>query len=860
MGAAEPSILAGMEPTRRLAPARAAAWALCLAAGLAASCDQGGPSPADRAPSLGSVRSAPGVSKQVGGRPDGRPRASDLEPTLVSDAATYDTQPTIAAGPDGQPWSVWVANTADGDRLVCTRLGADGEWSQPTAITARAGSYVRPVLAFAGERALCVWTGTSPGASLWMASSADGLSWSDPTPIAPSGRHLNAELASDGAGGVWATWMSLSGASYDILAAHFDGTAWGRPVSVCDDPGNDWDPVVVCTSAGDPVVAWTAFRDADYDVFLRRWDGASFGAEERVTDHAAYDLHASLAVDAADRVWLAWDRVAVGAHGGSGKIVRRDGQVIHDGPDDRSTTTVEVRCFDQGRWRAPAVAPPQLKLGHRLQHCAYPRVECGSDGSLLLAFRAWNFKYASPQTYWWDALVYRYAGERWSRPELLPRSDGYLEELGTVVADGALWVAAQMEHRVTPREDALHPEAGPTSFEFDHHWAAAPQGEAGDVYVTRMPLAGEASAPVLADVESSAAPSALSANYVERSDARYEIEVDGVTYRALFGDTHKHSNISRCSAGRDPSVGDHYRYSHDVCRYDFLVVSDHSGHTSDHNWWRLQQSADLFDAPGFFAALFGYEISNGWPTGHKNVIFAERPARMLRMGLDRATSGPAIWAGLEGERAITIGHTTSGMAGTDWTEHDPRYERLVEVYQPLYGSSEHLGAPRTPDFTDSKRTNAGFVHEALRKGHRLGMIASTDHGLGAAYAVVYATGIGREEVFEALHARRCYGSTVYGALLDFRANGRPMGSELEAEGPVELSVRLRAPLSVERVDVFVDAELERTFEAPVPEADGWVELAWTGAQRAEPTTSYYVRATLAGDELVWSSPIWVDRR
>jgi len=779
---------------------------------------------------------------------------------LVSRTGDYDTQPSLAIDARGDPWTVWVDHAAGTDRIVCTRASG-GSWSEPAPVTARAGSYVRPVLAFAGDQALCAWTETGEGAAVWSAHSADGVAWSAPECVTPAGRHLNPELAADGHGGVWAAWTGLGEASYDVFLARFDGNAWGAPTVVCDEPGNDWDPAVACTSAGDPVVVWSAWRDDDYDLYVRRRRGGALTSPLRIGGTIAYDLHPTIAVDARDRPWIAWDRVAIPAHGGSGKIEHRDGRAVHAGPDNRTTATVELRCLDGDRVLAPAVPAPELKQGHMIQHCAYPRVACAPDGSACVVFRAWDFRYDEPHVYWWDVMVYRYAGDRWERPELLPSSDGGLEELSTATEDGALWIAAEMEHRVTPLAGALHPEAGSTSFEFDHHWALTPQGEDGDVYITRYPF-DDAQAAELTEVDA-LTPLPADARRpprTSRAEARYEIEYDGRTYQLLFGDTHKHSNVSRCSAGRDPSVGDHYRYSHDACRYDFLVISDHSGHTSDHNWWRLQQFADLFDARGFFAALYGYEISNGFPTGHKNVIFESRPSRILRIGLDGARDGPTIWKGLEGERAITIGHTSAGMAGTDWSEYDPRFERLVEVFQPLYGSSEYLGAPRTADVPGTGINEAGFVSEALKKGLKLGMIASTDHGLGAAYAVVYAEGISRKEVFEALWARRCYGSTIYGAVLDFRVNGRLMGEEIEGDGPAELAVRLRAPLPVVQLDVFENARLVKTFEAPRPQASGWTELAWTAPGVPAGTTSYYVRATLEGDELVWSSPVWVTPR
>ena len=121
---------------------------------------------------------------------------------------------------------------------------------------------------------------------------------------------------------------------------------------------------------------------------------------------------------------------------------------------------------------------------------------------------------------------------------------------------------------------------------------------------------------------------------VSRDAAHYVTEIHGQKYTLLFGDLHKHSNISRCSTGNEPSPDDHYKYSHDICQYDFLCMSDHAEHTTDFNWWRIQKLADLYNVPGYFSVLYGYEWTATWPVGHHNVIWAEKPAPILRHSLE----------------------------------------------------------------------------------------------------------------------------------------------------------------------------------------------------------------------------------
>ena len=793
--------------------------------------------------------------------------------TLVSSDLTYDAQPALASDAEGNPWGVWVGfERKVGDRVYAAQRDADG-WGEARALTPEAGNYVRPVIERLGTGMVALWTATGDETSIWMSRCASpgqpGSEWTPPERVSPPGHHHNPETCVDPDGRLWMAWQSHDGTGYDIFLASFDGELWSEPLQLSDHPGNDWDPTIASDDNGKLWVVWSGFRDADYDLFCVSLEHGQPSAERRLTDHTAYDLHPWVCIDGEGRPWIAWDHISIPDHASSGEAVEVDGVLInrgvesghvgwHDGEivNPASVSRVEVRCLTGGELVPPAAALPPIRNGFQLKHCAYPKLEVDSRGTLWLAMRAWRGRVDEPHVFWWDALVLNYAEGVWSVPRLLETSDGYLEEPSIVAHGDSVWVAAQMEHRRTAPPNHPHPEQGPTSYEFDHHWVEMPQGTQGEVYVTRFDAQGSGSAPELGAPEPLAdGPSLLAQRWVPHASTTYEIEYAGQRYSLLFGDTHKHSNVSRCSTGNEPTVDDRYRFSQDVCQHDFFVMSDHSNQTSDFNWWTIAKTADLYYVPGSFATLFGYEISNGFPVGHKNVILPERPTEILRIGLDRASTGREIWSSLAGTRAITIPHTPAQKAGTDWSEHDPAYERVVEIFQSVRGSSEHVGAPRVHGPWDN---TAGFVHEALNKGHRMGFIASTDHGFGAAYAVVYATGVTRDEVFEGLFARRCYASTSRDIVLDFRANGHLMGEEITASEPASLSIMARAQTPLERLDLFRDQEIVASFGPDEVTQQGaeW-RVEWTDPAAAEGTRTYYVRVMLSDKELAWSSPIWV---
>lgn len=768
-------------------------------------------------------------------------------PELISQTSQYDGQPAIAPDSHGSPWIAWVGFAKDkGDQVFCAHRDDSG-WSAPVAVTSKGGNYVRPAIACMGDEVCVFWTATTEErTSIWMARHAQSR-WSAPTRVSPDeGYHQNPEVCVDRKGKLWLVWQGCRRAGYDIFLAAFDGVRWSDPIPVTEQPGNDWDPSIAADSAGKLWIAWSSFRDADYDAYLVSVTDGKVSEERRLSDHGAYDLHPWVAVDSKDRVWLAWDRISLGGHGASG-------ETGPSGPGGgfRAEGEIVVRCLEDGRLKQPKKSFPDLPKGYTLQHCGYPKIVADGAGAVHLFHRALTRGATDrkPQRrglqrgpYWWDVLATRYEGERWTDPEVLEKSDGYLEEPSVCASADAVWVAYQMEHRMAPEEDD----------DDDHHAGMKPLGENGEIYVGRRPIGS--GGPALRDsLPLSTAPSALSKRLVSRAAAQYEIESQGAKYKLLFGDTHKHSNISRCSSGTEPSLDDHYRYAHDVCQYDFMTMSDHSQHTTDFNWWKLQKSADLYYIPGFFVTLFGYEASERWPIGHRNVLFAERPSPIIRPGIDGSKTGPDIWKRLQGVRAITIPHTSAdpGM-GTNWKDHDPQFERLVEIFQSCRGSYEHDGCPRQHKKATAK---GGFVQDALAKGYKLGIIGSSDHGAGTAYAVVYAKSATREDVFEALHARRCYGSTAYGIVLDVRADGHLMGEEFTADRPVTISSFVRSYTNVRSVELIRDGKVVRAWNVGKTEA----KLEWSEEDAPKGTRYYYVRVILEDEEMAWSSPVWVSR-
>ncbi|MFP4058757.1 MAG: DUF3604 domain-containing protein [Candidatus Brocadiia bacterium] len=225
-------------------------------------------------------------------------------------------------------------------------------------------------------------------------------------------------------------------------------------------------------------------------------------------------------------------------------------------------------------------------------------------------------------------------------------------------------------------------------------------------------------------------------------------------------------------------------------------------------WWeRLRELARAHHEPGRFVTFLGYEWNgNRTRYGDHNVIYFHEDSP-----LDDAWSLPDLYANLRSTRALAIPHHTGyrpHRRGKDWDVFDPQLSPVMEVVS-IHGSSEGCDTPlgMTSNTSMGPRAAGGTFHDALARGLRVGVLGSNDYaGLpgrwGIGRAAVWAEACTREAIWEALLARRTYAVTGDRIELDFRVAGQPMGSELEAGGPVDAQVQVVGSAAIDRIDLL----------------------------------------------------------
>jgi hypothetical protein len=358
--------------------------------------------------------------------------------------------------------------------------------------------------------------------------------------------------------------------------------------------------------------------------------------------------------------------------------------------------------------------------------------------------------------------------------------------------------------------------------------------------------------------------------------------------KVYFGDIHTHSGetpdgrIDR-GCGRE-SREDNYRYAQGPAALDFYCLTDHEAQVDENKIEEFFALAEKYDTPGSFACLRGFEFTS-LIFGHRCVYFRDTGGTIanackrwneMTFHADTAVHPDEMYRILEatGARFLTVPHHPSAASHPfNWDLYNPKYDRLAEVYS-TWGSSEYFG-----DFPQgaTDRYRGLGVRDALDRGYRMGMIASSDghdghpgnaqspeikhhhvfHHLGSGRAAVLCDELTRTNVFDALWDRRCYGTTGVPIGLEFEVNGSVMGSELAAisTGRPVLTIGVEGCNRLDHIRIVKNGRVVHTHPCH-NEWDMQLEWADDAYDPAQPSY-YYVRAVQADMQSAWSSPIWV---
>jgi len=759
--------------------------------------------------------------------------------------------PSIAVTRKGEIWVAWQAYEDRGDHVYARRLTD----VKPFQLTAKKGDVFRTAIAEdAKGNVWVVWSERIDQEWRLYARSHDGSAWSDLRKLT-SGWSPNIfhRLVAGPAGELHLVWVAhQKGRSY-VMWSKYEGVKWSQPKEISG--ASAWVPDAAVDSKGNLYVAWDSYRAGNYDIFYRRIaaDGA-LGPVEPVTRSPVFQAHPTVAVDKQDRLWVAWDE--------SGANWGKDWS--HDDPfraivlyTDRRP---QVAVLDGGTWKRPEGELMSAVPRRYSRYIQLPRVACDATGRIWMLLQLRTAAGNSRDDFWaaggrWEYFLTTLEGNRWTPLMPVPRSSSRPEGPVEIQRGGkGIWLAWANDNR------PFGPGAGfaepvPAGYEICAGWLDSP--------------AAPPPASLVEFQEPQARHIPVHPNEAEEV-ARvrgYRASVGGVTYQIVRGDFHRHTEISGDGAG-DGSLEDYFRYMIEVAEMDTGIVGDHNaGNDNEYTWWRTEKALDLFFIEGRFTPLFGYERSVPYPNGHRNVVFPRRGVRTLPIGREEAkgvvNSGKILYPYLRENRGIAMLHSLATGQGSDYRDNDPELEPLVELYQGYHASYEYEGAPLAETGNHLVTIHgayqpAGFWWNALAKGLKLGVQASSDHiATHNSYAMIYTPRLSRGEIVESMRKRHAYAATD-NIIVDFRAIDAQereylMGDAFTTKTPPKLSVKILGTNKLTQVEIIKD----QRFVFRTEPGSSSCEFTYVDKEPARKESYYYVRAMQIDRNMAWSSPVWV---
>jgi len=784
---------------------------------------------------------------------------------------------------EGRMWTGWTS-MRDGDDRIMVRYRTGAVWSAEERLDRGEGveSGVRLVNSTRGKLT-AVWHGRRGGRWAIYSRTRSGGVWGDEGRLSlPTVDALHPSATYDKQHRLWITWEIARAGTFAIQTIVEVRGGWSRPATI-ESKGSDRRP---STSPADKGIwiGWDSTRSGNYDIWIARAsaDGGGpprVGTHEQVTRHASIDDSPSLSSSSDGTLWVAWNGMR--------------GHFQDEFRADRHSGDAFVRVFRAGHWLAP---PGPMPGAHQGQV---------SHGSVIKTPR----DAVAPYWQWRQTQNYPIvAVDRLDRAWVIWRTDAtgaHNFDLWGRVHDGLRWSPELHLTTFSPGRDEWPSVAiGADSLQLTWEGQLLPRpGEeakfaGGDVdtYNTlglpNVILTGSLLAPEGGWTEAPLAvtpPETFIPGDLERALAAGQFSrplfSTNQKWRILFGDPHSHTILSDAKTGLADQI---LQLSRDNLQLDFAVVSDHSemGHLQATEYAELQLTARTFDQPGRFVSLTGWEWTSGSKFGHRVVLYPDEGGRPLSAAHPEGDTIEKLYDHVRKDGAVMSPHHTGQATWGRWNpeaHHDEELEPNFEIAS-WHGRFEFYGNP----WEGRRQVPGHHFQDALRKGHHVGAMAASDtHHLSpgdGGLTAVLAENLDRSSVFEAIKSRRNYATSGAHIVLEFEADGSPMGSRIKSEGSLEMKVRVEGTAALDRVEIvrnLVDSFAAVRIEQNPAGADGVfliyeprdpqggrrmtlsdmskLTFTVTDIDRLPGETSYYVRVTQVDGHQAWSSPIWVTR-
>jgi len=331
-------------------------------------------------------------------------------------------------------------------------------------------------------------------------------------------------------------------------------------------------------------------------------------------------------------------------------------------------------------------------------------------------------------------------------------------------------------------------------------------------------------------------------------------------YQPRYGDLHNHNALSY-GAGRPEDA-----LANAKLQLDFVSLTVHGawpdpptndpdlaylvdyharGFERAHAGWNDYLAlTDAANEPGTFVTLPSFEWHSMQYGDHCAYFKNGQGTRIVD-----APDLPALRAAVRAmqDDVILVPHHIGyqhGYRGINWDAFDASLSPVAEIMS-FHGSAESCDGPVPYLHAMGPRDGRATARHGWRMGHRFGIIGSTDHHAAVPGAYGYGRlgawmrALTRDELWDALLARRTWALTGDRIDLAFTVNGIPMGSAGITGAERTVDVAVRGGDGIDYVEILHDERVVHRHDVfPTANAVGsvkvHVEVGWGERDHATP--------------------------
>ncbi|MFH1178983.1 MAG: DUF3604 domain-containing protein [Candidatus Bathyarchaeota archaeon] len=285
------------------------------------------------------------------------------------------------------------------------------------------------------------------------------------------------------------------------------------------------------------------------------------------------------------------------------------------------------------------------------------------------------------------------------------------------------------------------------------------------------------------------------------------------------------------------SLPEYLSFVRDVAALDFTAWQGNDFQVTIPLWEHVKKLIKEYHEPGKFITFLGYEWSGLTPAGgDHNIYYLGDDEQIYRSDhwliedkSDEDTDRYPIselWKTFRGRKDIlAIPHIGGRYGNFDF--FDPEFIPVIEVH------SNH-------------GTFEWYIDEAMKRRMKVGFIAASDDhssrpGLTypeggmttrGGYTGVYARELTRKAIWEAIWARRAYGTTSERIIVHVESDGHLMGEEYSTTKAPAINVRIHGTAPLHEVEVYnwETPVYRHPFAEPLSENEKLIKVEWSGAR------------------------------